>query len=144
VEWFGAVQGQDWTAAASALAVRCSTPPHQPAVDSVIATNLIRIHAMRQTWHLVMPSDVRWMLDLTAPQMRRALASSLRRFELDPDTCTTAVRTFEQEIAKGPHLTRPDKISADMAVELASAWCRRRLAAGCARSKIGKLMSHLR
>jgi len=88
--------------------MRCRTRVTKVDVDTAVATNLIRTHVMRPTWHLVAPSDVRWMLALAAPQMRRALAYPLRRFELDSDTCHRAVRLFERTLGDTRHLTRTE------------------------------------
>lgn len=106
VAWFGAIQAQDLDAAAWALALRSSERTSASEVHAAIAKDLLRIHVVRQTWHLVSSPDVRWMLDLSAPQMRRGLAPSLRRFELDQKTCAKALSAFERELEKGRHVTR--------------------------------------
>jgi hypothetical protein len=108
VSWFGAIQAQDLGAAAWALALRCRTRPTKAQVDRLAADSLIRIHIMRPTWHFVVPDDVRWMLELSAPGMRRSLAYARRSFELDDETCRRAIRVFERELSDARHLTRTE------------------------------------
>jgi hypothetical protein len=36
---------------------------------------ILRTHVMRPTWHFVAPTDIRWMLALTAPRVSAAMAS---------------------------------------------------------------------
>ena len=36
---------------------------------------LLRTHVLRPTWHFALPGDMRWLLRLTAPRLRRHMAS---------------------------------------------------------------------
>ena len=40
---------------------------------------ILRTHVLRPTWHFVLPADIRWMLALTAPRVRAAMASYDRK-----------------------------------------------------------------
>ena len=44
---------------------------------------ILRTHVLRPTWHFVLPADVRWMLALTAPRVRAAMAYYDRKLALD-------------------------------------------------------------
>ena len=35
---------------------------------------MLRTHVLRPTWHFALPEDIRWMLRLTAPKLRRIMA----------------------------------------------------------------------
>ena len=35
---------------------------------------ILRTHVLRPTWHFALPQDIRWMLRLTAPKLRRIMA----------------------------------------------------------------------
>jgi hypothetical protein len=39
---------------------------------------ILRTHVMRPTWHFVTPTDIRWMLELTAPRVHRVVARYAR------------------------------------------------------------------
>jgi hypothetical protein len=74
VSALGAVQAQDYVGAKWALAQRT-----QGATDAGIERELsdgsiLRTHVLRPTWHFVTPRDIRWMLALTAPRVRAAMA----------------------------------------------------------------------
>jgi hypothetical protein len=45
--------------------------------------NQLRTHVLRPTWHFLMPEDIRWLLDLTAPRIKAAMAHGNRHLGLD-------------------------------------------------------------
>ena len=72
VAWLCAMQSQDYAGAKWALAQR-TTDATTSDVDRLFnEEKILRTHVLRPTWHLVAPADIRWMLDLTAPHVRRA------------------------------------------------------------------------
>ena len=69
MSWFGAVQGQDYEPAKWSLASRCGTV-NDADIDKLIDDGqILRTHALRPTWHLVAPEDIRWIQALTAPRV---------------------------------------------------------------------------
>jgi hypothetical protein len=60
---------------------------------------------MRPTWHFVTASDIRWMLELTAPRVHRTIAHYCRKLGLDAVACTRAAAIFERAL-DGRALTR--------------------------------------
>jgi hypothetical protein len=82
----GAVQAQDYPGAKWALAQRMQGAPTDADIEHEIdAGRIIRTHILRPTWHFVAPEDIRWMLALTAPQVRRHMASYNQKLGLTPD-----------------------------------------------------------
>src|SRR5215208_781164 len=83
VAWLGAVQSQDYAGARWALGMR--TPGISDSdIDRMFNDGtILRTHVMRPTWHFVTPEDIRWMLALTAPRVRAAMASTDRQVGLD-------------------------------------------------------------
>lgn len=105
----GAVQAQEYGPARWALALRMRAG----VTDGEIARacdegRILRTHVMRPTWHFVAPSDIRWMLALTAPRVHQRLAVYMRRLELDARTLTRGTKVFERALTNGRHLTRPE------------------------------------
>jgi hypothetical protein len=83
VEYFGAMQAQDYAGAKWALGLRL-TDARDAAVEAAFDKGkILRTHVMRPTWHFVAPADILWMLELTAPRVRTALAFMDRQLKLD-------------------------------------------------------------
>jgi hypothetical protein len=69
VRWLGAVQSQDYHPAKWSVAAR-TTGVDDAAMDRAYASGaILRTHVLRPTWHFVLPEDIRWMLELTAPRV---------------------------------------------------------------------------
>ena len=108
VRWLGAVQSQDFAGAKWAVAQR-SRAATDAALDRLFDRGaILRTHVMRPTWHFVVPEDVRWLLELTAPRVRGGLASRYRELEIDDGVAARAGAAFAAELAGGRHLTRPE------------------------------------
>jgi hypothetical protein len=91
VTWFGAVQAQEYAAARWGLGLRMPIGARDVEIERAFdAGRILRTHVMRPTWHFVRPADIRWMLELTAPRVQRAMASYNRQLELDARTLTRA------------------------------------------------------
>ena len=66
---------------------------------------------MRPTWHFVAPEDTRWMLDLTTPRVRSALAFRHRQLELDKKIFIKSAKVITGALVGGKQLPRPLIIS---------------------------------
>jgi Winged helix DNA-binding domain len=109
VKWMGAVQAQEYLAAKWALALRMCDGATSARIDRALNEGtIIRTHVLRPTWHFVCPSDIHWMLDLTAPRVHQALAYAHRQFETDAATRSRAARIFERALRDGHSLTRAE------------------------------------
>jgi hypothetical protein len=67
---------------------------------------ILRTHVMRPTWHFVTPADIGWLLALTAPRVRRVLASYMRSVELDAPAMARATTIVERALRDRRYLTR--------------------------------------
>ena len=129
-----AMQGQEFAYALWALAQRVR-PADRPGRADLLAAfdrgDILRTHVLRTTWHLVRPRDVRPLLRLTAPRLRRQLAGYDRQLGLDRAEIDRAEALLAEELAGGRQRTRR---------ELADALA----AAGIAASgqRLGHLMMH--
>ena len=109
VEWMGAVQAQEYPAARWGLALRLTAA----VADSIIATavdrgEILRTHVLRPTWHFVTPADIRWMLALTGPRIKRAMAAYTRQQGLDAALIARAMAMIEAALNGRRSLTRRD------------------------------------
>lgn len=83
VRRLGAVQAQDYGSAKWAVAQR-ARGVSDAAMDQAFAEGaILRTHVMRPTWHFVIPEDIGWMLALTAPRVKAAIAYYDRRLDVD-------------------------------------------------------------
>jgi len=108
VAWLGAVQSQDYPGAKWALAQRVSGVSEADIDAAFDAGRILRTHAMRPTWHFVMPADIRWLLELTAPRVRRILASYDRRLGITPALIAKSRRIFEKTLGGDSFRTRTE------------------------------------
>jgi hypothetical protein len=116
VRWLGAMQAQDYPMAKWAIGLRLPGTTAK-AVEKALEDGLVlRTHLMRPTWHFVAAADLRWLLALSAPQLRSTSAAAMRQLGLDPETCARSRRVIGEALAGGRHLTR-----AELMLELAGA-----------------------
>lgn len=107
VAWLGAVQAQEYPFAKWALALRMGRGVTAAAIEEAFARGtILRTHVMRPTWHFVTPRDIRWMLELTAPGVRRRMAPYNRRLGLDGPLVRRGTRVIERALRDGAQLTR--------------------------------------
>jgi hypothetical protein len=106
VGWLGAVQAQDYPAAKWAIGMRIKNGSEVSIEKAFNDGKILRTHVMRPTWHFVLPEDIRWMLELTAPRVKRVLASYDRSLELDEKIISRCKRIFSKALQGGKHPTR--------------------------------------
>jgi len=108
VRRLGAVQAQDYGSAKWGVGTRT-----RGAVDAVVerAVNegsILRTHVLRPTWHFVTPADIRWMLALTAPRIKAAMAYYDRQLELDAAVFQRSNSALSRALRDGTQLTRAE------------------------------------
>jgi hypothetical protein len=79
----GAVQAQDFTAAKWALGLRVRNSTDADIENAFNNGTILRTHVMRPTWHFILPEDIQWMLNLTAPRLKSILSGSNQKLGLD-------------------------------------------------------------
>jgi hypothetical protein len=106
VAWLGAVQAQDYTGAKWALGQR-TRDATDTEIDRLFDDGaILRTHVLRPTWHFVLPQDIRWLLDLTAPRVKAKVTHRLRQLELDSTLLRRCHALIEKTLAGGKALTR--------------------------------------
>jgi len=83
VAWLGAVQAQEYAAAKWGLGLRLRNVIDNDVERAFTEGTILRTHLLRPTWHFVTPADIRWILELTAPQIRAISAYYVRKAGLD-------------------------------------------------------------
>ncbi len=114
VRGMGAVQAQDSLAAKWAIGVRLpAAASRETAIDEALAQgSIVRVHAMRWTWQLVAPEDVRWILALVGPRMIARSARRFRQLGLDEEMFRRCRSVLEKTFGRHDALTRDELRSA--------------------------------
>ena len=108
VSWLGAVQAQDYPGAKWALGLRMRRATDAIVERALAAGEIVRTHVMRPTWHFVAPADIRWLLGLTAPRVRAAMARYEPRLGIDAGLIARSHKVIEAALSGGVQLTRQE------------------------------------
>ena len=119
VSLLGAVQAQDYAGAKWAIAQRTTGATVTDVEHEIAEGRILRTHILRPTWHFVAANDLRWMLELSAPRIRAAMASYDRKLEIDAEVRRQTRNVLTEILRGGRHLTR-----AELAKQLTSAGVR--------------------
>ena len=106
VSRFGAMQSQDYGMSKWAVGLRMGGG-HGVVEAALERGEILRTHVLRPTWHLVAAADIRWMLELTAPQIRAKMAFRERYLELDKKILARCRKLIGAALEKAP-LQRAD------------------------------------
>ncbi|RCH56383.1 winged helix DNA-binding domain-containing protein [Mucilaginibacter hurinus] len=105
VSYMGAVQAQDYAGAKWALGMRLNKSNDDVVEKALADGDILRTHVLRPTWHFVVPDDIRWMTELTAPRIHQISAGRNRELKLDPATYKKSNDILAAALA-GRQLTR--------------------------------------
>ncbi len=102
-----AVQAENPSQAAWAVASRTQNPDLADLATLLDDGAVLRTHVLRPTWHFVRAEDVGWLLDLTGPRVRRVTGQQLRNTHgLDERSIDQAVAAVTEALASRGQLTR--------------------------------------
>jgi winged helix DNA-binding protein len=108
VAWLGAVQSQDYAGAKWAVAQRTKGLTDTAIEQAFAVGEILRTHVLRPTWHFVTPVDIRWMLALTAPRIRSAMAYMNRQLGLDTAIFKKSNTVLTKALRGNKQLTRTE------------------------------------
>ena len=104
----GAVQAQDFVAAKWALGLRVKNSTDDQIEKAFNEGTILRTHVMRPTLHLVLPEDILWMLELTAPRVKSFLATYNRKLGLDEAIFAKSTTAIINALRDRTYLTRQE------------------------------------
>ena len=108
-----AVQAQEFAYALWGVAQRVAGHPNRVAMHRAFDDGeLLRTHVLRPTWHFVLPEDLRWLLRLTAPRLRRQMAYQDRQQGLDDAELARSSAIRAEAVVGGRHRTRGELTAA--------------------------------
>lgn len=118
VHHLGAMQAQDYAMAKWAIGSRCDAT--EAAIEELInSAKIIRTHILRPTWHFVSAEDIYWMLELSAPQVKRFTASAAKKYGYDAKKLDQTNAEIEKMLNGNNHLTR-DEIMQELNIKKTS------------------------
>jgi hypothetical protein len=106
VRGLGAIQSQDFAAAKWAIGMRVKGATDESIEHIFNEGKILRTHVMRPTWHFVLPEDIRWMLELTAPRILPILAHYDRKLELTEPFLSECYEILTKALRGNTYLTR--------------------------------------
>jgi hypothetical protein len=102
-----AVQAENPSQAAWAVASRTQNPDQAELAALLDDGTVLRTHVLRPTWHFVRAVDAGWLLDLTGPRLRRVTGHQLHNAHgLDERAIGHAVAAVTEALASRGQLTR--------------------------------------
>jgi Winged helix DNA-binding domain len=109
VSWMAAVQAQDFSMAKWAIGVRLAGNPSDKRIETAINNGeIIRMHALRPTWHFISADDVYWLLGLSASKIISSLKSRHKQLGLNESIITKTRNILEDKLLNGRSLTRDE------------------------------------
>lgn len=108
VAHLGAIQAQDYEMAKWAIALRIADAQITTIEQAINQREIFRTHILRPTWHIVSADDIRWMLAITAPNIKRTITSMMKKLEIDEPTLVKSMDIIQQVLANQNALTRPE------------------------------------
>lgn len=107
VQWFGAMQAQDFGGALWAIGQRSAGLTVEDVHQAIAERQIVRTWPLRGTIHFVPAADLRWMLALTGRRQNERSWSVLRSMGLDLAILEQGRKVLETVLCVGP-LTRPE------------------------------------
>jgi len=101
-----AVQSQDYGPAKWSIAMRTQEVDDAAMDRAFNDGTILRTHVLRPTWHIVLPADIGWMLQVTGPRVKALNAYMYRREGLDDSTLEHSQALLIDALQEGNFLTR--------------------------------------
>jgi len=104
----GPIQAQDFAMAKWAIGGRIPGLSEAALDKSLEKGTIVRTHILRPTWHFVAAEDLRWMLELTAPHVKRLVNNYSQKLELTDELLAKTRKIIENALSGHNHLTRKE------------------------------------
>jgi hypothetical protein len=107
VSWLVAMQAQEYAMAKWSIGLRLPGAVQDAEIERAFnAGKILRTHVLRPTWHFVAPSDIRWLLALTAPRVHAANAYMYRKLALSASMFKRSSAVLGRALQSERFLTR--------------------------------------
>jgi hypothetical protein len=102
------VQAENPAQSAWAVAARTAAPDPADLARLLDDGTVVRTHVLRPTWHYVPAADVTWLIELTAPRIRRTIRPQLSTLHGMSDREVDSASSAVLEALVSPNLSRPE------------------------------------
>ncbi len=106
VSWMVAMQAQEYAMSKWAIGLRLGDVTDADVEKAFNDGEILRTHLLRPTWHFATPDDIRWLIELTGPRIRKAMTYYERELELDNQLFKKCNDIIGKALTGGNHLTR--------------------------------------
>jgi hypothetical protein len=103
-----AMQSQEYPVAKWSVAQRTEGVTDADMDRAFADGAILRTHLLRPTWHFVLPADIRWLQDLTAPRVHALNSHYYRKLGLDDDHFAKSNALLADVLVGGRHRTRKE------------------------------------
>jgi hypothetical protein len=103
-----AVQAENPSQSAWAVGARTASPDATDLARLLDRGQMIRTHVLRPTWHYVAADDVAWLIELTAPRVRKSTLLQLRTGHGLDEQVTERLSTAVLDALGSTELTRAE------------------------------------
>jgi hypothetical protein len=104
----GANQAQDFGPSIWSIGQRLPSATEPDLLEWFDAGHVLRTHVLRPTWHFVLPSEIRWVLQLTGPRVHAFNAYQYRQAGLDDALLSRCHDLIGTALAGGIAMTRAE------------------------------------
>lgn len=108
VDYFGAVQAQDFPAAKWSLGIRLKNSTNIDIEKAYNEGKILRTHIMRPTWHFVSPQNLVWMQKLTSERVKALMGYYNNKLDLTPKIFAKCNAVIAKSLQNYNYLTRQD------------------------------------
>jgi hypothetical protein len=112
VAHFGAMQAQDYPMSLWAIGMRMKNPDQNIIENSIRKGEIIRTHILRPTWHWVHQKDIRWMMELSAPYVKKATQYVDKKEGLSDELFKRSWKAIERQFSGNNDFTKENIITA--------------------------------
>ncbi len=103
-----AMQSQDYLGAAWGIGLRAARVGHEGVNRAFDAGSILRTHVLRPTWHFVLPEDIAWLLELTAPRVQAINGTMYRKLGLTEQILGRSDEVLAETLSGHRHMTREE------------------------------------
>jgi hypothetical protein len=109
--WMGAIQAQDFPMSKWAVGQRLNGAADNLIQKAFDNGEILRTHLLRPTLHLVSAENIRWLLNLTAPEIRKRSKTRHTELGLTESLLKKSNRIIKDSLKGENHLNREELVS---------------------------------
>src|ERR1700741_582785 len=106
VGYFGAIQAQEYAVTKWSIGLRLKHLNDEAVEKSFNEGKILRTHVLRPTWHFVLPKDIEWILELSAPRIHPLNNYQIKKLGIETKTILKCCDIISKSLKGKNFLTR--------------------------------------